>query len=97
MSEIEVNKSSWPVGVLGGVYILSLVLAGIFLPGGDGVYRSAARALIYGIISLGFWIRMFIALRIKEKSKGYLFYAMIMIMTPLLIMGVQMIIDGELF
>lgn len=71
------------------VWLTSLVLASITLPSLDGTAANIFRLTIYGGMSVIFWVRILIARALKETSKTYYLYVVLMIAAPFLIWPLQ--------
>jgi len=87
--QAESRDRAWPLCALAFVYLVSLILAGMSLPGLDGVEANIYRVGLYAGASGIFWVRILISRARKETNRGYYFYAVLVLTMPFLAWPLQ--------
>ena len=83
------RERPWPYFALTVVYVVSLGLAGLFLPCMDGVRANAYRLGLYAAASAIFWVRILISRTRKDTDRGYYFYIILVLAMPFLAWPLQ--------
>jgi len=82
----------WPLKVLIPCYLAGIILYGAIVPNIDS--SVASKIFLIGL-SILYWCRVLLAYLRKENNKGYIFYIIIIVISPYIWAGIVMCVRGS--
>ena len=82
----------WPLKVLIPCYLAGIIWYGAIVPNIDG---SASSKIFLVGLSILYWCRVLLAYLQKENNKGYIFYIIILFLSPFIWAGIVARVDGS--
>ena len=79
----------WPLVAISVCYAMGFVLYGALVPGLDG--NNGPRFLFFGGLSVLYWARVLLALFRHERNRIYMLYISLILISPLLERGLEII------